>query len=843
MTDKPPYLYQKSVLERVLSGKNIVLQAPTGAGKTRAALEPGLIGFDRDKLAGSHRYPPRTLYLQPMRTLAVGAQRTLRKSYNENAWDPEWLPSIQTGDQPDDALFENKLIVATVDQMLASFLTMPYGIPRRLDNINAGAMLGSYLIFDEFHLYPRKEMMLTVLAMLRMLNGISRFTLMSATFSAVFLQAIAQVLDATYIGDAPGTPTSESLFADVISVQTQERVWHAEPGELDADAVMRLRGRRTLCICNVVARAQRLHSEILERAPDAEVILLHSLFYKSDRTTIQNRLLDLFQSDRVAPERDLIVIATQVVEVGLDISADVLLTECAPAASLIQRAGRCARRENQRGDVYVFQPIDDEGQVSYAPYIEDGFEEVCQRTWEALNSPEFEGTILRFAEEQRLVDLAHGEQDAAFVADLDEKVEDRAKEISRCLAGRQDADLRALVRKVDNVPLFIHPNPQGETIVSGGRIDDGLTVEPFRFESLSVSRGRLHYLLKTAVASDDPIPLFGCDGVGIRDHDSDDAITTAVYVWKQLQQERDIFEGGYAWFAVDPIVVSYDRNTGLRFLPGDQPAQPSPVAEERQHERIAYVADTYVQHVSGLYYAYSRSQSIRGQARPALSDEFIYPLQVLCNTYGEDPVQGERMMRLTLALHDVGKLHRRWQAWANAWQTYYAEHLGPPSLNADGTPLAHTDSGYDRKDPQIRALADAFRHPPRGTHAVESAQAVLPVLKDAGNAGFWWAIAAAAIMRHHTPDAGRCDDFRMIENAQPALIESLRVCGFSAEAERYAGMIDRKFDTSSPNLSKVAQWLEVASLGLDWKPIFFYLLFVRILRLADQRSGEALRRS
>src|SRR5690606_15022957 len=47
-----------------------------------------------------------------------------------------------------------------------------------------------------------------------------------------------------------------------------------------------------------------------------------------------------------------IIVATQVVEAGVDISADALVTELAPWASLIQRLGRCARYGG-KGDVVV----------------------------------------------------------------------------------------------------------------------------------------------------------------------------------------------------------------------------------------------------------------------------------------------------------------------------------------------------------------------------------------------------------------------------------------------------------------------------------------------------------
>ncbi|MBK8933534.1 MAG: DEAD/DEAH box helicase [Chloroflexi bacterium] len=40
-----PYVYQQQVQEALLQGQNIILQAPTGAGKTRAALTPFLDTF------------------------------------------------------------------------------------------------------------------------------------------------------------------------------------------------------------------------------------------------------------------------------------------------------------------------------------------------------------------------------------------------------------------------------------------------------------------------------------------------------------------------------------------------------------------------------------------------------------------------------------------------------------------------------------------------------------------------------------------------------------------------------------------------------------------------------
>ena len=48
-----PYPYQKLVAERLLEGKSVILQAPTGAGKTRAALLPFIHAWQQN---GSAQY-------------------------------------------------------------------------------------------------------------------------------------------------------------------------------------------------------------------------------------------------------------------------------------------------------------------------------------------------------------------------------------------------------------------------------------------------------------------------------------------------------------------------------------------------------------------------------------------------------------------------------------------------------------------------------------------------------------------------------------------------------------------------------------------------------------------
>src|SRR5690606_5188209 len=102
---------------------------------------------------------------------------------------------------------------------------------------------------------------------------------------------------------------------------------------------------------------------------ETELCLLHSQFLKTDRDDKEAWIKKEFgksQSEYQGPP--LILVATQVIEVGVDATCDVMHTELAPASSILQRAGRCARRENEQGKVYVYLPRDEEGKPYYAPY-------------------------------------------------------------------------------------------------------------------------------------------------------------------------------------------------------------------------------------------------------------------------------------------------------------------------------------------------------------------------------------------------------------------------------------------------------------------------------------------
>lgn len=104
-----------------------------------------------------------------------------------------------------------------------------------------------------------------------------------------------------------------------------------------ATAVARARaGETVLVVANTVTDAQAIYRALRDDYEHDPSMLLHSRFTFGDRR--------LKEAEVQTPEPGTIVVATQVVEVSLDISYDVLLTEIAPIDALVQRMGRVNRQ-------------------------------------------------------------------------------------------------------------------------------------------------------------------------------------------------------------------------------------------------------------------------------------------------------------------------------------------------------------------------------------------------------------------------------------------------------------------------------------------------------------------
>lgn len=120
--------------------------------------------------------------------------------------------------------------------------------------------------------------------------------------------------------------------------------------------------RRTLVICNTVDRAVSFFDMLRQKQHGGELqgtdlVLLHSRFRPEDRSAQANRLKPEHLQEHPNGQ---IIVSTQVIEAGVDLSSGMLWTEAAPLSSIVQRFGRINRGGEFGSDgqtIYGWTPI------------------------------------------------------------------------------------------------------------------------------------------------------------------------------------------------------------------------------------------------------------------------------------------------------------------------------------------------------------------------------------------------------------------------------------------------------------------------------------------------------
>ncbi len=108
-----------------------------------------------------------------------------------------------------------------------------------------------------------------------------------------------------------------------------------------------LAGKRVIVLRNKVRNAQETYRKILNflnESDSKKVSLLHSKFTQNDRKEKEKAVMKEFENSKDAEPKGRILVSTQIVEASLNIDADYLFTDIAPADALIQRMGRVYRR-------------------------------------------------------------------------------------------------------------------------------------------------------------------------------------------------------------------------------------------------------------------------------------------------------------------------------------------------------------------------------------------------------------------------------------------------------------------------------------------------------------------
>ena len=223
---------------------------------------------------------------------------------------------------------------------------------------------GNDVILDEIHTYTEISRAI-VIKMVEVLNRLGcRLHIGTATMPTDLYNKILDILGKENVYEV-SLPLSELAKFDRHTVHKLNS-WD-DADEIVCNAVAG--DKKILIVCNRVKSAQEHYEYFKERYSDIPMLLLHSRFKRGDRNQKEKKLLGLNENGNPngefnTSEKACIVLATQVVEVSLDISFDLMITETAPLDSLIQRFGRVNRKRTLETigkfkPVYLVPPPDD----------------------------------------------------------------------------------------------------------------------------------------------------------------------------------------------------------------------------------------------------------------------------------------------------------------------------------------------------------------------------------------------------------------------------------------------------------------------------------------------------
>ncbi len=286
--------------------------------------------------------------------------------------------------------------------------------PHQLANIALGlhgyeAMIldikGCDVILDEVHTYSGISQAL-VLKLIEVLKSLDcNIHIGTATMPSILYREIKKILGNDVLEVKLNNNELEKFDRHII----HKIASFEQAQDIIADNIIQY--KKVLIVMNTIKESQQVYEFIKEVFPNTPSMLLHSKFKRGDRNLKEKKLLGL--DDNGEPTFDFntsneacIVVSTQIVEVSLDISFDLMITATAPLDAMIQRFGRVNRKRTKETignykDIYVIAPPETDKDAK--PYDLN----ILQKSFEVLNDNE----VLKESELQQKIDEVFTEID------------------------------------------------------------------------------------------------------------------------------------------------------------------------------------------------------------------------------------------------------------------------------------------------------------------------------------------------------------------------------------------------------------------------------------------------
>lgn len=288
------------------TNKNVLILSSCGSGKTEAAYNWTL------------NRGGKIIFAQPRTTLATSIYHRLNE-YNNILGLEKW--TIQHSNMSEDKFLNNKYCVTTIDQILTGWMGLGKQSFMRGKNV-----ITSDIIFDEVQLFEPNKTFLTTINMLDSIykENNQNFIIMTATMPMYLIEFLKERYDMEVIiceNEAVENRYIKINYIDFLNFENINKC-----------------NEKQIIICN----SQSQQKYILKNIKNKErCIILNNSLLNTDRENIEKEVYTYF--DKNSKANDKILITTQIVEAGIDISANIVYSAIAPIDNLVQRAGRCSR--------------------------------------------------------------------------------------------------------------------------------------------------------------------------------------------------------------------------------------------------------------------------------------------------------------------------------------------------------------------------------------------------------------------------------------------------------------------------------------------------------------------